>query len=153
MDLGLFSKKKVFGFSGKLIEAENTSMPIGAYFSIALNDDLVTISNSNLTFNLQKAQIIYSSVSFETTDIMKNTNVVGRGLVGAALMGSTGAAIGSASAIGSRKGVSISHHVHIQFHSTAGNECRLCFSVDEFEFRNADKFSKEVNPSFQSINL
>lgn len=133
-------------FSGQLISAEGVSIPIGAYLTVAVNGDTIAIENSGLRFELNKSQIIYVNVSFEQNTIMKNKNVVGRGIVGAVVAGPTGAMIGSASAIGSKKSSTFKHFAHLTFRSNEQKDCFLTFAVDEYEFRKADKFAKAVNP-------
>lgn len=141
--MGLFKKEKMFDcrFTGKIVETTGTSIiPHGIFLTVSLKGDIITIDNSDVSFQLQRPQITSTGYFTEQDIIVKNKSVVGRSVAGALMFGQMGAIIGGLSGVGNKQTKTYKKFVFIEYQSKEGANCGLVFLIENYELQAALKF-------------
>lgn len=141
--MGLFKKDKGYQcrFTGRVSETTGVSViPHGILLTVSLNNDSITIENSDISFTLERSQVANSGFFTEQDIIAKNKNVVGRSIAGGLLFGGMGAVIGGLSGVGSKNKTLHRKFVFITYQSSDKSDCGIVFEVEDYELRSALKF-------------
>lgn len=139
----LFKKDKSYDcrFTGKVSNTTGINViPHGVFLTVSLNNDSITIENSDMSFTLEKSQIKSSGFFTEQDVTSKNKSVVGRSIAGGLMFGEMGAIIGGLSGVGNKNKTIHKKFVFITYQSSDKTDCGVVFEIEDYELRSALKF-------------